>query len=556
MLFHEYKRLLTRFGSEVEERFSKFRNKTKNHLHQYNYANKVPLGIKTSQKHFAFCSTILRSNGFGDVEADLTDRPGLHNLRAKIMTAMGEAEPRAEVKDDDRKAVGVFADMWSSVIDTALTEQLWHMLNRPYYNIYPIVYEKMMDNIDLSKVEWSHIQLPCSPLLVKFPVGREPLGISTIMMRRNIPDNSIRNDPSLAHCPDDWGSGQGSLTVFDSRRGRSLITQSSLGAWCKNTHDATKHMILMSGKCQLEFEIHWADAASPLLNQKASVMDSMQASSVSDCIDNSELRDLDLDADPRCGRLIAPENAIEIDNKFSGMARFAKTGHTSSYSLGLPDVEERKEMNTFLLKLATVLSLIHQTEGVVTRSILESDSDRYEMSDEETKRFLEDRASRRMQSRGHDVGKGLQKSHDRGKSSPHYVPVFWRIQRFGPGNSKVKIGMVRGHWRGRSSLEEVPTGFEGEEQPAPPKTYFRPHVPSKLRRYIFVRDKHSCQNCGKTAKDGVKLEVEHVVAVSKGGPTTKDNLVLLCSHCNNGKSADDPTKFELDNINNKEATIC
>ena len=325
-------------------------------------------------------------------------------------------------------------------------------------------------------------------------------------------------------------------------------------------------MILMSGKCQLEFEIHWADAKSPLLNQKATVMDSMQASSVSDCIDNSELRDLELDADPRCGRwistekedLLAASNATQkIDDEFSGMARFAKTGHTASYSLGdYPTSEERKEMNTFLLKLATVLSLIHQTEGVVTRSILESDRERYEMSDEETKRFLEEKASRRMQSRGHDVGKDLQKKHDRGKASPHYVPAFWRLQPYGPRNSLRKIAMVQSHWRGRSSLEEVPTGFEGEEQPAPPKTYFRPHVPSKLRRYIFVRDKHSCQNCGKTAKDGVKLEVEHVVAVSKGGPTTKDNLVLLCSHCNNGKSADDPTKFELDNINNKEAASC
>ncbi len=50
------------------------------------------------------------------------------------------------------------------------------------------------------------------------------------------------------------------------------------------------------------------------------------------------------------------------------------------------------------------------------------------------------------------------------------------------------------------------------------------------------RDGFKCQICGSTAKDGVKLHVDHIIPVSKGGKTEPKNLRTLCDRCNLGKS--------------------
>lgn len=50
------------------------------------------------------------------------------------------------------------------------------------------------------------------------------------------------------------------------------------------------------------------------------------------------------------------------------------------------------------------------------------------------------------------------------------------------------------------------------------------------------RDGFRCVLCGRTAADGVKLHVDHILPVSKGGKTEVDNLRTLCDECNLGKS--------------------
>lgn len=63
---------------------------------------------------------------------------------------------------------------------------------------------------------------------------------------------------------------------------------------------------------------------------------------------------------------------------------------------------------------------------------------------------------------------------------------------------------------------------------------------SKSLRYdILKRDGFKCQICGRAAKDGVKLHVDHILAVAKGGKTEKSNLRTLCDICNQGKSDKD-----------------
>jgi hypothetical protein len=60
----------------------------------------------------------------------------------------------------------------------------------------------------------------------------------------------------------------------------------------------------------------------------------------------------------------------------------------------------------------------------------------------------------------------------------------------------------------------------------------------RLRYEIMRRDDFKCRICGATADDGVKLHVDHIKPVSKGGKTEWNNLRTLCDRCNLGKGAE------------------
>ena len=57
---------------------------------------------------------------------------------------------------------------------------------------------------------------------------------------------------------------------------------------------------------------------------------------------------------------------------------------------------------------------------------------------------------------------------------------------------------------------------------------------SLSRKNILARDRHTCQYCTRTypAND---LTLDHVVARSRGGKSTWENLVACCRRCNNRK---------------------
>lgn len=59
-----------------------------------------------------------------------------------------------------------------------------------------------------------------------------------------------------------------------------------------------------------------------------------------------------------------------------------------------------------------------------------------------------------------------------------------------------------------------------------------------VRFDVFKKCDYRCQICGATAADG-KLEVDHIVPVSKGGTGEEDNLWVLCFECNRGKTDKD-----------------
>jgi hypothetical protein len=68
------------------------------------------------------------------------------------------------------------------------------------------------------------------------------------------------------------------------------------------------------------------------------------------------------------------------------------------------------------------------------------------------------------------------------------------------------------------------------------KEYQRRIMTDSLRYDVMKRDNFRCVLCGRSAKDGVTLHVDHIRPVSKGGKTVMSNLRTLCADCNFGKS--------------------
>lgn len=60
-------------------------------------------------------------------------------------------------------------------------------------------------------------------------------------------------------------------------------------------------------------------------------------------------------------------------------------------------------------------------------------------------------------------------------------------------------------------------------------------VTRAMRYDVLRRDGFKCVRCGQGREDGVKLHVDHIVPVSRGGKSTMDNLQTLCEDCNCGK---------------------
>lgn len=65
------------------------------------------------------------------------------------------------------------------------------------------------------------------------------------------------------------------------------------------------------------------------------------------------------------------------------------------------------------------------------------------------------------------------------------------------------------------------------------KGFARPDQRTRWR--ILKRDEYICQVCGRSREDGVKLEMDHKLALARGGTNDDDNLWTLCHDCNRGK---------------------
>jgi 5-methylcytosine-specific restriction endonuclease McrA len=65
----------------------------------------------------------------------------------------------------------------------------------------------------------------------------------------------------------------------------------------------------------------------------------------------------------------------------------------------------------------------------------------------------------------------------------------------------------------------------------------RTQIDAKTRYRILQRDNSTCQRCGRTVADGIKLDIDHKIPVDWGGSNDDNNLWSLCQECDIGKQA-------------------
>jgi len=65
------------------------------------------------------------------------------------------------------------------------------------------------------------------------------------------------------------------------------------------------------------------------------------------------------------------------------------------------------------------------------------------------------------------------------------------------------------------------------------------------RRNVLIRDDFTCQYCGdSTKKDKVKMTIDHIIPISKGGLNNWKNAVACCIKCNVNKGNKSLKEFE------------
>jgi len=93
-------------------------------------------------------------------------------------------------------------------------------------------------------------------------------------------------------------------------------------------------------------------------------------------------------------------------------------------------------------------------------------------------------------------------------------------------------------WEGASHNEPAgaPDATGDGKQDVPKKK--RP-IPLRIRYAILLRDRFTCQRCGRSPSTtaGLQVDVDHIVPEAKGGTLDHANLRCLCQECNVGKGS-------------------
>ena len=111
-----------------------------------------------------------------------------------------------------------------------------------------------------------------------------------------------------------------------------------------------------------------------------------------------------------------------------------------------------------------------------------------------------------------------------------------------------RVNESRNGFRNYEELLELYKEWENGNKYEVTKRQERKIMNDDIRYNVLKRDNFTCQKCGITSKDGAKLEVDHIIPVSKGGKTVMSNLQTLCARCNSGKSDKTKEDFETNDV--------
>lgn len=127
---------------------------------------------------------------------------------------------------------------------------------------------------------------------------------------------------------------------------------------------------------------------------------------------------------------------------------------------------------------------------------------------------------------------------------PRYQEVLKPISKYCVGTYENRFGGWRNALeafvsyinREQNSSSEIST--EEQEPERESRQQGSRNINWRLRFIVMRRDNFKCMACGRSpaTEPEVTLDVDHIKAWSKGGPTTLENLQTLCTRCNIGKS--------------------
>lgn len=101
------------------------------------------------------------------------------------------------------------------------------------------------------------------------------------------------------------------------------------------------------------------------------------------------------------------------------------------------------------------------------------------------------------------------------------------------------IKVIRTHLMQKHAVPEALQALEEAWGEFKTNNQNRSGLSIKVRFEIFRSDNYRCRICGASAQDGIRLEVDHKIPVSKGGTDDLQNLWTLCFKCNRGKGTRD-----------------
>ena len=358
---------------------------------------------------------------------------------------------------------------------SALSEYEWFQLDRPFYNVYPIV-EKLVRNTKL-QVSAAFLQLPYRTMLFRFPAGHEPYGIKTILLTVGHPHAVPAGANYFNYAGEDIMRGVAATATVQyvhslaDNSTHDVFTLAALFAPAENDAVAPyePRFPLVRGD-----QKEYAERANKYQALQTPVPVSIHESFVFSNGFTKSVAAGDTNLNKQCV-LHSLEDTIAAQHDPTlypaGMA-----AHPTYMGF------QSREIHEFVFKLVMLTSVLHRGDNLIAPIVLSKHQERYDReTDAAAKKWLEDKAAQ-IQGRGFSVGKELQQRSD---ISPHYRNPHMALYWTGPGRKEPTLIFRSGADVMLKKITQVPTGLLGPEKPDET-------APEKREEYVyFLREPHT-----------------------------------------------------------------